>query len=969
MLPSKRTFEPEKRQLQELNCRLAQYLSRTQQLEQENASLIREINEIRLAQTATWEPNKYKAEMRDLRRMVGQLSLEKSQAEMEREKLWRELQAVQSLCGQQTDVCRDISGELKGCEKELNSAHKTNAELQQRLFQLENECRRLEEAHRQHTEHLRRQMETRVVPIVSQSYRGPLQAAVTVEDVQEYAFGLSEGWVQTFDTYQKKVEEMEQAIKEDQARLSDLQREKMMYASELNKLRTEAEKQGQVQVRLEEELMHMQEKFRVDCGEYQMIIEQLEHERNVMANTIEQKMREHQQLLQVKMDLGLELAAYRALLEGEKVGPQNTHRRANQHQRERIIEIQRSPQSYSPRASASVRQRTDVRYTPAASTFRRSPVPSSGSISPSRVVPISVARHQSPVSRRDMISFTKARATESFSNSSATKDKPDATKTGEKLVQIKSVSQVDKQSLSSKPHSVSICTETASKRNVSEGRENVKASDSSLTDKVRAEPSEKKTLDTVSVEEIIEKVMKPAGLEAKVCTSGDLKVRYHVEKTEQEDGTTKTQIVLESKVEEELDVTEDMSLDKLLSQGVKKVSLEDIKDPATASMIKNLLSGMKGGEDLANKSFNVEITEEPVETHSDDEEIEIGRKLQSSFHEPSSSYFQIEELENAPQDDVVKAMTETDHWKELGQVEDVSRESDLSFMSQDKEPREYFVSTPDDFSESDEGCGITSYGHYGLVDDLSDERYYQDECLPLRATPEESDEYKYTVGGRPSFKEGFPECIIEEEVRVSPIVQESVLEFLREDSLEPKEQLKGALEKLQESVSGQLKEELAYLTKISRESPDKVAVGKLEQSSDDGTMTIVAELNVSQTLEESGLLEEDGDLSEERIMAVLRASDLGLEKTFQSGAGGYSVKISTEEEDRQDEGFAGFTGGENTEKYIRLEPSKQSHSFQMGVQGGSAEGTAEHGQTSQIQETPEKIKEQRIVYLESPSDD
>lgn len=42
-----------------------------------------------------------------------------------------------------------------------------------------------------------------------------------------------------------------------------------------------------------------------------MIIEQLERERNMMADTIEQKMREHQHLLQVKMDLGMEVAAYR----------------------------------------------------------------------------------------------------------------------------------------------------------------------------------------------------------------------------------------------------------------------------------------------------------------------------------------------------------------------------------------------------------------------------------------------------------------------------------------------------------------------------------------------------------------------------------------------------------------------------------------------------------------------------------
>lgn len=42
-----------------------------------------------------------------------------------------------------------------------------------------------------------------------------------------------------------------------------------------------------------------------------MIADQLEHERNAMADAIAEKMREHQHLLQVKMDLGMEVAAYR----------------------------------------------------------------------------------------------------------------------------------------------------------------------------------------------------------------------------------------------------------------------------------------------------------------------------------------------------------------------------------------------------------------------------------------------------------------------------------------------------------------------------------------------------------------------------------------------------------------------------------------------------------------------------------
>ncbi|KAG7522093.1 synemin [Solea senegalensis] len=1091
MLPFRRTFESEKQHLQQLNSRLAQYLCRTKQLEQENAHLVAEINKLRQRRTTAGLEPKYKSEMRDLRRMVDQLSVEKSQAEVEREKLWRELQMIQCLCSEQTDVCTDISGELQGCAKELQVAHRTNTELQQRLLQLESEYGAMEEAHRQEMERARRQVESRVVPIITQTYCGP--AVVPAEELQEYALGLSEGWVQTFELYQQKVVEMEQAMKADQAMLSDLQREKMQYAAQMDNLRKEAEKQGRLQMRLEDELMNMQETFRVDLSNYQTIVKQLEQERNLMAKTIAEKTQEHQHLLKVKMDLGMEVAAYRALLEGERVSLEDAHRRVNQHQRERIIDIKKPAQPYTPRASMlTTRQHTDVRYTQPAPSLTRSPIVSSGSRSPSKVIPISVAdraRYQSPASRRDMISFSKARAAASAPVSTTTaasaKDEqtrkhethmsPGVQKTSEeRTVKIKQVSREESQIspiksptaetksvrvLSPPTMSLSTDIETESQRELLDEMDHgygVKFEDEWETEST----SEQKILEPVSVEEIVEKVIRPAGLEARVCSPGESKVKYHVEKTEEENGTTKTQIVLESKVEEEVDFGEDSALDKLLSQGAKKMSLEDIEDTAAGSMIKNLFSDLQGAEILQNKSVNVQIIEEPVdsrskyeveveemsrstqepvdshskyevevkemsrstqepvdshskyegevkemsrstqepvdshskykveveemsrstqepgESHSKYEgevkemsrstqepgdshskyEGEVKEMSRSTYHQPSSTYFQIEELENVPYDTHM-------------QLDDVTK----SFTTDATESREYFVSTPDDnLSESEEGGGITSYGHYGMVDDLSDEKYYQDGNIPLNtAIQKRGDEYKFLS----DLKDGFPECIIEEEICVSPVVQESVLEFLREDSLEPKEQLKGALEKLQSSVSGPLKEELAFLTKISRESPENMAVNvtKVQQSSDNGTMTIVAELNVSQTLEDSGLLEAEDDLSEEQIMAALRSSNHEFEKAFQVGAGGgYSFSIDKTEDIAHGEESEGFTDqgestSEITERHIKFRPSEKSFTFQMGSHSGVS---SQQELLSEISESPEKISQEKrvaTIYLDSPN--
>ncbi len=681
------------------------------------------------------------------------------------------------------------------------------------------------------------------------------------------------------------------------------------------------------------------------------------------------------------------------------------------------------------------------------------------SYEPSRIVPISVSNRaqQSPASRRDMLSFTKAAQAAASSapkpgvssveikreetdqrimrkniSQHSSKGSLDHTPSRIESTQSSTASKIEKPKpvkVISPPVSLSkTTTEEKSQKDVEpkvkemdakqdkekykvtmeEERRDVKesiAKDEKDSENVghKVFVGEELVLDAVSMEEIIQQVMKPAGLDAKISSFPDSKVTYHVEKTEQEDGTTKTQIVLQSKVEEEVDLFEDSALEELLSKGVKKVTLENIKGTPTGTMIENLLSLGLQGENLENRLVNVEIIEEPVE--SDEEgEIEIEETVEIKSKQPnidhSSMFFQIEELESDPK--IIKpnesGSPEASQYENSGsvQVREVTRDENLPYFSHGQDSQEYFVSTPEDnMSESEEGGRFMSYSHYGVVDDLSDERYYQEDD-PKRPTAEghsyrESPEYEHSF-----LRDNIQDCIIEEEVHVSPTLQQSIVGILREDSLDPEQQLRGALEQIQDTVSGALKEELAFFTK-GRETPENVSVDikRVEQVTDNGTMTIVAELNVSQTLEESGLLEEEGDdLSEEQIMAALSSSHPKLQQAIGGGAGeAYTMKISKEE--IQMEGMPWMTDAEEirqwsstdevaeTEKHINLGPSEKSFAFQMDVNNGSSAsasggavevqrggGATEFSQTQMIDPHLKVCHEKRIatVYLESPKE-
>ncbi|KAL0168058.1 hypothetical protein M9458_036280, partial [Cirrhinus mrigala] len=792
------------------------------------------------------------------------------------------------------------------------------------------------------------------------------------------------------------------------------------------------------------------------------------------------------------------------------------------------IDIKMPAHPYTPRVSVNSASRPDLRkkaftgydvkYMEPISSMRTLSTSSQfHSHEPPRIVPISVSNraHQSPASRRDMISFTKAAQAAAsstpkpgVSSVEIKREEIDQRIMRKEISQHSSKSSVDHPpskiestpsptaSKIDKPKPVKVIsppatlskttTEESSQKDVEpkakemdakpdkekskptmvEERMDVKesiAKDEKESENVgqKVFVGEEKVLDAVSMEEIIQQVMKPAGLDTKVISSPDSKVTYHVEKTEQEDGTTKTQIVLQSKIEEEVDLSENSALEELLSKGVKKVTLENIKGTPTGTMIENLLSLGLQGESLENRLVNVEIIEEPVE--SDEEgEIEIEEAVEIKSKQPnidsSSKFFQIEELDSDPKtikpcesgkqlnidpsskffqieelesDPKTMKLNESDKQPNIDpsskffqieelesdpktmkpyesgsaeasqygnsgsvQVQEVTRDESLPYFSHGQDSQEYFVSTPEDnMSESEEGGRFMSYSHYGVVDDLSDERYYQED-VTKQPTAEghsyrDSPEYDHSF-----LRDNIQDCIIEEEVHVSPTLQQSIVGILKEESLDPEQQLRGALEQIQDTVSEAIKEELAFFTK-GRETPENVSVDikKVEQVTDNGTMTIVAELNVSQTLEESGLLEGEGDdPSEEQIIAALSSSHPQLQQAISGGAAvGYTMKISKEE--IQTEGTPWMTTDEDiqqwsltdeagkTEKHIKLGPSEKSFTFQMDVNNGSsasASGEAvevqkggsatEFPQTQMIDPHLKVCHEKRIatVYLESP---
>ncbi|XP_048887142.1 synemin-like isoform X27 [Brienomyrus brachyistius] len=1140
MLQFRRTFENEKVQLQELNRRLSHYLSRVKHLEQENACLVKEISAVRNERTFEWE-DQYLAELRELRRTVDLLAFEKSKAEVERERLRREFQTVQSLLFEESGMCRDIDGELKACKVQLQQAQAKNADLEDFMIQLENESRLLEEEHRREISHVQNNIYSRALSNVTQTYRAV--PPITVEEVEQYALSMSDNCMEMFEVYRKRVEDLEESVRADEAKVEDLRREKNQYAADFEKLRSELEEQKRLQVHLEGQLRNTQDKCKGELEHYQMAVEDLEQERMILTSAITDKLKEHQDLMQVKMGLSLELAAYRALLEGEQ---RDAYLSAGQYSREAprrigssIVRQDRRPPVNIGFETRCMEQGRSSRTSPGVSRFRsyEGPVATLGRASSRRdvmscsktpqVSTIAVrpvlqkydlkteiaeevmvqkkdvsqhsANHQkfikdfsplpSPTSDKREIDLKEAHKTcvrvvsppmmslmtmsekegeedagdikadksedrkeadysvtleqgkideeeevdaptieevmittqGEFSDDSQIKEEKESKRVdsaeekeeggGSQKEEVTEITQDDfsndsqineeKESKRIDPAEEKEEEGGSQKEEVTEITQDDFSNDSEINEEKeskgidpaeekeeeggsqkeevtaiiqddfsddseikeekeskRIDPAEGKTMATVSLEEIIEKVIKPAGLDAHLSSSPDSKITYHVEKTEAENGTT--QIILESKIEEDLDVS-DEALEELLNKEVKKVTLEDVKGTAAGSMIENLLSfGLAKGEDLEKLSVNVEIIEEPLEAHSKEDSKVTPTTV---FFQSSSKFIQIEELENDPPppehyDSGVEELKTSVIAEEYGRVEvqEGLKDTDVTYYSQETE---YYVSTPDD--DPEEGP-LSSSEHCEAVHGLSDETCHQKGPVISQEdsdSQESESKVTYMISELASSEDRDSLCVVEREVQVSPQMQEAMLDVLQEDSEDPKQQLRELLEELQGEVSGELKENVSLIPRNDEEGDGGLSVDirKVQKDSDENSMTVVAEINVSQTLEGSELLQEqDKDTFEERERSV-------------------NVDGSPEEHDRVSRSEECSTPQIDVNNVKIGAPRPQADRSEEISQEGDMktwqEYTAECAEIIQVlqsKEAPPQLKvnqEETIVYLES----
>ncbi|XP_064244633.1 synemin [Passer domesticus] len=468
-------------------------------------------------------------------------------------------------------------------------------------------------------------------------------------------------------------------------------------------------------------------------------------------------------------------------------------------------------------------------------------------------------------------------------------------------------------------------------------------------------------------ENIVADILKSFTQSSSSQMSTDTKVTYFDKKEQEDEGKIKTEFTVQSQVQGDIAISDEGDLGHLSNQDVRKVIREGIEGTPSKEEIEDIVHhGLKESESGKNVSVNVEIVEEPLD-YTTDERTDFStpfqvEEVEDSFPERERRYGEEEQNITFTYEDVKKKKPRHESFTH---VEEVTEEDDSPIE------QKYFVSVPDEHPIINEKDDDSIYGQIHIEEESTIKYSWQDEFLQGTQSKREegarSPEETYKVVGEeasahilkehPEGERSHVESIvIEKEIKIPHEFQTSIKGLLSKETKDPKHQLKEALEQLGGSLPESVKEELSAITKDNKVDASNLAfdIKKVDQKEEGGSVTIVAEVNLSQTLNTD---EFDVDQLGEVIKSEKEKATIHSLKKESSDSS--SVEVSSHSDK-----YTPFADQEiYSSSTTRRSGGTGYHATERVVYDGSVSETADYGEASQSSQSADETKSQRRVRV------
>ncbi|CAL8276461.1 unnamed protein product [Merluccius merluccius] len=310
----------ERAQLQDLNDRFAGFVERVHELEQRNRALEADLDLLRRRHA---QPPRlgalYEQEARTLRAGVDRAQAERQEALGQRENLERTLDALQARHEEETLAREEMEARLQELRGGADQAALAQAEAEKRVEALLDELAFLKKIHEGEVAELQAQAQLGARMVVESEATTALDLSGALREIRAQYEGLAAKNVQSAeDWFRGKVGSLSESVAQHSHAVRSSKGEAGEVRNQLQARLLEIDACRGVNHSLEKQLHETEDKQVAEIAAMQDMIEEQESELSATKQEMTRYLKEYQDLLNVKMALDIEIAAYRKLLEGEE---------------------------------------------------------------------------------------------------------------------------------------------------------------------------------------------------------------------------------------------------------------------------------------------------------------------------------------------------------------------------------------------------------------------------------------------------------------------------------------------------------------------------------------------------------------------------------------------------------------------------------------------------------------------------